>query len=79
LYDYLYDGIEEFKLEEVKSMLADTLVLEYDVELAEVEARHEERLMAEKRAIARSMKADGDSVEKIARNTRLSIAEIVNL
>ena len=60
-------------------MLADTLVLEYDVELAEVEARHEERLMAEKRAIARSMKADGDSVEKIARNTRLSIAEIVNL
>ena len=79
LYDYLYDGIEEFKLEEVKSMLADTLVLEYDVELAEVEARHEERLMAEKRAIARSMKADGDSVEKIARNTRLSIAEIEKL
>ncbi|MCL2355965.1 MAG: hypothetical protein FWC70_02240, partial [Defluviitaleaceae bacterium] len=76
LYDYLYDGIEEFKLEEVKSMLADTLVLEYDVELAEVEARHEERLMAEKKATARKMKKYGDSVEKISDITGLSIIEI---
>jgi len=52
LYDYLYDDIEEFEIEEVKVMLADTLVLEYDVELAEVEARHEERLKEEKRIAA---------------------------
>jgi len=75
LYNYLYDGIEEFKLEEVKSMLADTLVLEYDVEIAEVEARHEARV----RDIARNMKRDGDSIEKIVRNTGLSIKEIEKL
>ena len=56
-------------------MLADTLVLEYDVELAEVEARH----MEEKRDIARSMKVDGDPAEKIARNTGLSVKEIEKL
>ena len=32
----IYSSIDEFKDAEVKSMLEDTLVLEYDVELAEV-------------------------------------------
>ncbi|MCL2387758.1 MAG: hypothetical protein FWC89_09465 [Defluviitaleaceae bacterium] len=64
-------------------MLADILELKYDAKLAEVEARHEarheERLMAEKRAMARNFKNDGVPVEVIARNTGFTIAEIEKL
>ena len=60
-------------------MLADTLVLEYDVELAEVEARHEEMLMEEKRTMARIMKKEGDSTSKIVRVTGLSESEVEGL
>ena len=56
-------------------MLADVLELKYDVELAAVEARHEARI----RDIARNMKRDGDSIEKIVRNTGLSVKEIEKL
>ena len=74
LYNYLYDNIDEFKEEEVKSMIADTLVLEYDVELAEVEARH----LNEKLDAARNFKNDGVPIETIAKNLGLSITEVEN-
>ena len=56
-------------------MLADTLVLEYDVELAEVEARHLEKI----RDVARNLKKDGVPVETIAKNFGLSISEVEKL
>ncbi|MCL2388470.1 MAG: hypothetical protein FWC89_13125, partial [Defluviitaleaceae bacterium] len=80
LYDYLYGSINEFKDEEANIMLADVLELKYDARLAsEVKEQVKERLLEEKRDIARSMKADGDSAEKIARNTGLSVKEIEKL
>jgi len=79
LYDYLYGSINEFKDEEANIMLADVLELKYDAELAEVEARHEERLMEEKRTMARIMKKEGDSTSKIVRVTGLSESEVESL
>ena len=83
LYDYLYGDIAIFKEEEVKSMLADTLVLEYDVEIAEIEARHESEKMemahSLKREMARKFKNDGVPTEVIARNTGFTISEIDKL
>ena len=88
LYEYLYGGVEEFKDEEVKGMLSDILVLEYDVELEErvnekVEERVNERVNEKTREtqkqIARNMKNEGDPSEKIARITGLPITEIQNL
>ena len=73
------------RLAEYDSKLAeyDSKLAEYDSKLAEAKARHEARhregLMAEKRAIARSMKADGVSFEKISEYTGLTIKKINNL
>ena len=60
-------------------MLTDVLELKYDAELAEVEARHEERLMEEKRTMVRIMKKEGDSTSKIVRVTGLSESEVESL
>ena len=64
-------------------MLADTLVLEYDVELAEERARmkaeHEARLWEEKKQIARDLKKHGVPIETIAKNFGLSISEVEKL
>jgi len=87
LYEYLYGSISEFKEEDVNIMLADILELKYDSKLAEaearaearVEAKHEAKFDARLRSIAWNMKQDGDALEKIARNTGLSIAEIETL
>ena len=79
LYDYLYGSITEFKDEEANIMLVDILELKYDAELAEVEARHEEKLMEEKRTMARIMKKEGDSTSKIVRVTGLSESEVESL
>jgi len=90
LYDYLYGSIAIFEDEEVKSMLADTLVLEYDVEMEEEKAKFEaslkasleaieEEKMREKIITARNFKNDGIPIETIARNMGLSISEIEKL
>jgi hypothetical protein len=83
LYGYLYNDIPEFKEEEANSMFADVLELRYDKRLAEDLAKHTARLASETeerlRNIARNMKQDGDTIEKIARNTGLSISEIEDL
>ena len=79
LYDYLYSGIDEFMEEAVKAMLADTLVLEYDVELAEERARHEARLREEKLETARILKNDGVPIESITKATKLPVYEIERL
>ena len=76
LYDYLYGGISEFKEEEVDWMFADVIELKYDVELAEVEARHEARLWEEKLEAARNFKKNGVSNDVIARSLGLSVAEV---
>jgi len=75
LYDYLYGSINEFKDEEANIMLADVLELKYDSKLAEVEAKHEAKL----RDMARIMKKEGDSTNKIVRVTGLSESEVNSL
>ena len=65
-------------------MLADTLVLKYDVEFAEAKAmyeemykaRHEERLLEEKKQIALELKNEGVLIEVIAKTTKLPVHEI---
>ena len=54
-------------------MIVDTLQLKYDVELAEIKARHEARLWEEKRQIARGLKGEGVPIEIIAKTTKLPI------
>ena len=81
--------------EEVDFMLADTLVLKYDIELAEerakieanvkarIEANVEKRIQtsiaANVRNMARNLKSDGVPAETIARNLGLPISEVENL
>ena len=68
--------VSVFKDEEVNSMLADTLVLKYDVELEEEVGR---RLWDEKLETARILKNDGVPIESIAKATKLPMYEIERL
>ena len=75
LYDYLYAQIEIFHQEEVKEMLVDTLVLEYDVEFEELRANYKARVLE----TARRLKNDGVPITSIVRATELPYHEVENL
>jgi len=84
LYDHLYGSIQEFKVEGVRSMLDDMLLVEYEEELIIAKRKIAQEVAQETESktaleIAKNLLEQGLAPENIAMATKLSIEKIKEL